>query len=1019
MNTQIEILHLTDIHWRSENANDIARRLKALLEFTSKKQIKPHYVAITGDLTFSGKKHEFDGFEKEFLQPLCRHFDTKAGNILVVPGNHDVDRDLVSVTMLDKRSRRQNSRDPDILKMPSSRLSAYNEHVKPSHFQTDKFNNIRPIVGGNAQTRISHIAGAKIGFACLNSAFECANDEDKELLILTENQISEALSHIEHCDLRIALIHHPLDWFHPAERDLACNDLTRSFDLILSGHLHSPSTYLTTEPNDSHLWLQSRAFFDGKVSADVQDGFHLYAIDLPNKKIECSFFKYARKRDTYAADTEHAENGAHSFMIPLKKSVMSSQIILSQRVANFGNALQLEIHNSLSMLQDTQDPVIVSPRLAKVKFGKAGKQRQKSLQVPAELISNNAVIFGPRDSGKSILLKQLAAEYPNQNVSEDTANQSMIARNTVYVKPQSFGNDASMDSVLEYLSRELDIRDSLEYHQVKIHLLIDEPRGDLPDLINNLLEYSQNYGWSFTIATNSSFAFEAIGQQFSEFGIEFFELLAWGPSKIRELARRLLPDKCNDMEPIMRSIKSSFLEHDLPPNPTTVSLLLGVIAKNGSNIGSVSFLRLLEKIEEMRLGANERPPVLTKYYRTRALVLLAKEIFETNSDVISHDKVKNILCDYLAKPLYGEHASDLIDDLLTSGFLKRDEEWISFVHYAFYDYYLAKAIETSQLSEDVATSSLETCIELAQALSLFAGMRRENNKLSTKLLELIFPRFPIEEKRTLKALDEYIQSLVSPEYGIHEVDDIVDHDRSQKTDSEQDDERFDEGRNSRVEVRKSQFRRTQPLSFDELSMHTMTLDVLYGILKNLEGIDGKDKLEFLDKVLQLHIKTNFYLIEYSRSIVKGDDFRSFVAYVLTWSGYKFMTHSLGTQGICSTLMAALEKGVDNDFKELLILLLLSDLREKESLQKIEDYLKNVNSVSAIEILFMHLRHRIIEQESDSIPGELINAFKLTFMKRTTLYKSNNRRTKQNDAFSKLLRETKLQHKLTRQLGLRY
>ena len=74
----------------------------------------------------------------------------------------------------------------------------------------------------------------------LNSALFCQDDNDYGKLWLGRSCIdaaTEAMASVA-VDLKIALIHHPLDWLHDAERAKVKASLRSRFDLILHGHLH-------------------------------------------------------------------------------------------------------------------------------------------------------------------------------------------------------------------------------------------------------------------------------------------------------------------------------------------------------------------------------------------------------------------------------------------------------------------------------------------------------------------------------------------------------------------------------------------------------------------------------------------------------------------------------------------------------------------------------------------------------------------------------------------------------------
>jgi len=83
------------------------------------------------------------------------------------------------------------------------------------------------------RTYVQMVRGFEIGIACLNSAWRCSGEKDKDhgRLFLTHDQVNVAADALDKCVLRVALIHHPFDWYHPSEATIL-EDLKRRFEVI-------------------------------------------------------------------------------------------------------------------------------------------------------------------------------------------------------------------------------------------------------------------------------------------------------------------------------------------------------------------------------------------------------------------------------------------------------------------------------------------------------------------------------------------------------------------------------------------------------------------------------------------------------------------------------------------------------------------------------------------------------------------------------------------------------------------
>ncbi|MCP4352328.1 MAG: hypothetical protein GY795_43270 [Desulfobacterales bacterium] len=88
-------LHLADLNLKeSYDANFMSL---SIIEDIKKVKLKPNLIFITGDLTYSGKKEQFDIFNK-FLHTLSEATEVKLDKIFTVPGNHDINRQHVSLS---------------------------------------------------------------------------------------------------------------------------------------------------------------------------------------------------------------------------------------------------------------------------------------------------------------------------------------------------------------------------------------------------------------------------------------------------------------------------------------------------------------------------------------------------------------------------------------------------------------------------------------------------------------------------------------------------------------------------------------------------------------------------------------------------------------------------------------------------------------------------------------------------------------------------------------------------------
>ncbi len=99
----MRILHLTDLHFTSE-IGKLTKQDKLISNF--KKDLKLNvdnidFVIFSGDLVLNGSKSDdFNKAYKEFIESILEILKINKKNFFICPGNHDVDRNEVSKSII-------------------------------------------------------------------------------------------------------------------------------------------------------------------------------------------------------------------------------------------------------------------------------------------------------------------------------------------------------------------------------------------------------------------------------------------------------------------------------------------------------------------------------------------------------------------------------------------------------------------------------------------------------------------------------------------------------------------------------------------------------------------------------------------------------------------------------------------------------------------------------------------------------------------------------------------------------
>lgn len=261
-------LHLSDLHFRIGRDYDSNIVLDALLRdvarLSRENDLSPDYIAVTGDIAFSGNPAEYK-LASKFLDRLLHETGLTKDRLFIVPGNHDVDRSAISLlaagatsflTSRDVVNRfLDNHTDRSVV---FQRLRNYanfvNEYFGPEFtFDDDNYFYVKLLT----------IRGQRLAILGLNSAWLCGSDRDRaDGILIGERQVRAALEQAKDADIRIALLHHPFDLLKDFDRGDSAALLSANCDFILHGHLHQTGVGQLVTPDSGAMIIAAGASYE-------------------------------------------------------------------------------------------------------------------------------------------------------------------------------------------------------------------------------------------------------------------------------------------------------------------------------------------------------------------------------------------------------------------------------------------------------------------------------------------------------------------------------------------------------------------------------------------------------------------------------------------------------------------------------------------------------------------------------------------------------------------------------------
>ena len=352
--SKISWLHLSDLHLGRDVYNEKIVLEKLLADIKTQieiNNIELNLVFITGDLTFSGQKEEFDHVQ-EFIGELLIVTKLNKDDVVVVPGNHDVNHNQV-LSIARNSKKLLNNRDAisEIIGNETERdiytqgLKNYYEFIE-NNFSWAKVGKKNAL----SYTINKKLNGTSVSILSLNTAWLAyGNENEKGKIVLGERQVREAFDEIDNAQIIVALMHHPFEWLEWFDSNDVKKMLERRADFILNGHEHR----LDVIGKGS---IFGKAF---KISAgstyEMRNHVNSYNIvdsDISNGVATCFFRRFVDQDGGFWSEDNTLDNSVSNGKIRIKLSErMAEELSIDSREDKYRSQEELWVNPVDSKIQ--------------------------------------------------------------------------------------------------------------------------------------------------------------------------------------------------------------------------------------------------------------------------------------------------------------------------------------------------------------------------------------------------------------------------------------------------------------------------------------------------------------------------------------------------------------------------------------------------------------------------------------------------------------------------------------------
>lgn len=427
----MKIIHLSDFHLNKGVLESNHKRiLDALIEDMELFEIGDDSILIfSGDFLNCGGKNmnsleenNFNVFKRLVFDPIYEKFPNLKNRTFFCAGNHDIDRSAIKAThkavkeSLIKEGRYRQEIYKELRSNNVVGFEEYNKFVLEfyTNFKEDK-------CISNLESNFSFdLNECKVGISSLNSSFLCYDDNDRGNILIFEEQIKESIEFIGECDVKIAILHHPISFLHESESEKIEELLQKEYDLVFLGHTHKQKEFYNQTLTGSCFFSIGKSLNgEENENIDYTNGYSILEY-TPNQKIKVNLRKYNHLGEKFIPNSDYGDEKG-IFEIDINKNINNQNIDELKISASFRKYLN-DVGVNLTH-KDKQiinlDDIFIYPYLEQ--YNISDSSDEEKVFINSEKLLNEIkeeeikiVLLGEDSSGKTSLCKKAFEVFFNK-----------------------------------------------------------------------------------------------------------------------------------------------------------------------------------------------------------------------------------------------------------------------------------------------------------------------------------------------------------------------------------------------------------------------------------------------------------------------------------------------------------------------------------------------------------------------------------------------------------------------------
>lgn len=412
---EMRIVQLSDIHLSSTNLQDLQNfYIDALLtDLTTFHENSPiDLILFTGDIVDKGgeslidkdakdPENCYDIFHREIIDPIKKALGLKDDQILLIPGNHDIQREKI-----DKYS------EPYLLgldmeginaELPLNNAEFRNINARIENFKSYELSvkrNADNYTYSNSESTYIHTEKNKsVGFALLNDSWRCSADLKNEHHFMGYNQLWNANRIFKKAEtaFNIAVFHHPLIAFNDNEAtEIQLILSSQPYDVVFFGHSHKHEAKSLTSSAGGYFSINGRSafLFAHEKHSQFQPGYNIFDIDIETRAYTLHARKFIKNTGyQFDKDTDSLKDGTETGFLSIKQDYpeFAKPGESNNEDINLPNSYSADVHKIVGLLIGKSlypEPYMFVRELVQNSVDASNRVRDKKTQVLPRIVIN-------------------------------------------------------------------------------------------------------------------------------------------------------------------------------------------------------------------------------------------------------------------------------------------------------------------------------------------------------------------------------------------------------------------------------------------------------------------------------------------------------------------------------------------------------------------------------------------------------------------------------------------------------